>query len=349
MTQKLLTQIIDFLKHDLMRFLKPLFFLAILLCSILGAIYCIHLAHSAQNPTPKESFQLGVLLFLLSSSSAVIIGYYFARISIDEKVDTIAERSTEKMVNLSVQLHALKDYLQETEFVADDEGSVELSICAYRHRLEAASIMAASLASTNETFRSDWLGVVSSRAKNTIESRFDALKQLLQDSETIERLRRQQSRTEPESTESNDVEEQIRKLEKRIATNQQSLPLIPTSGRATPASPAVATRQEVDGDQSEEAQNGILSITILRDTYTATGSGKLSPEMSRIPKVSIQFLSGPDGYSSDDFPYHAGCGTTFDFNIALKSRVFNTPLPIGAYRFRYEARIPADPPPVPTE
>ena len=110
-----------------------------------------------------------------------------------------------------------------------------------------------------------------------------------------------------------------------------------------PRPPAVSTRQAFSGG-NEEHQSGTLYITVLRQTYTATGSGKLSPHMRAKPWLNIQLQSAPPEFNSDTTKYTCGTGTTFDFNITLKSIEYGVPLPMGEYVFAYEARIVDYPP-----
>jgi hypothetical protein len=78
---------------------------------LLASISMIYFIYKVPQPTQRETVLLNVLLFILSSVASVIVGYYFAKLTNSEKVDTIAERSTEKMVHLSLQLHSLKEPL----------------------------------------------------------------------------------------------------------------------------------------------------------------------------------------------------------------------------------------------
>ena len=102
--------------------------------------------------------------------------------------------------------------------------------------------------------------------------------------------------------------------------------------------PAVSVFQEPShGDGT--AQNGRIKIKVLRQTSYATGSGKFSPEMVGVPFVKVTLEAAPEGYMPELVRYHCGTGTTFDFNITLKSLSLNSPIPIGEYVFAYEANV----------
>ena len=93
------------------------------------------------------------------------------------------------------------------------------------------------------------------------------------------------------------------------------------------------------GRERRHHQTGTLYITVLRQTYTATGSGKLAPHMRDKPWLNVQLQSAPAAYNRETMKYTCGTGTTFDFNVTLKSIEFGVPLPMGEYVFAYEARV----------
>jgi hypothetical protein len=112
------------------------------------------------------------------------------------------------------------------------------------------------------------------------------------------------------------------------------------------SSVAVITDQKIDSANGF-CQKGYLDITIVRDVYTATGSGKFTPRMVDIPTVYTELVAFPNGVDINTVNHQPGTGTTFDFNIGLKSRVLGRCLPRGTYRFKYMADaqpIAQDPP-----
>lgn len=106
--------------------------------------------------------------------------------------------------------------------------------------------------------------------------------------------------------------------------------------------PVVSVSQKVDENASTEYNRGIIKITVLRDTPIATGSGKLVPEMSSSPILSVNLLKMPDGYPTDMMKYVAATGTNFDFNINLRAVSYRDPLPSGDYVFSYVAETTAN-------
>lgn len=106
--------------------------------------------------------------------------------------------------------------------------------------------------------------------------------------------------------------------------------------------PVVSVSQEVGENASPEYNRGIIRITVLRDTPIATGTGKLIPEMSSTPILSVRLLKMPDSYPADMLKFVTATGTNFDFNINLRAVSIREPLPSGDYVFSYEAQTTAN-------
>jgi hypothetical protein len=116
----------------------------------------------------------------------------------------------------------------------------------------------------------------------------------------------------------------------------QSAPLVKRF--ISQARPAVTARQ-VASELSEYQQTGTLDITIEREVYIATGSGKLDPPMVAVPHMEVRLVQGPIGANVDAILIRPGTGTTFDFNITMKSMEYGVHLPLGTFVFEYRARV----------
>jgi len=320
------------------KILKGIIFGGMTIGCLIGAIWLIVASSGIQQPTPRELMQKDVILFILSAAFSCILGYYFAKFSNSEKIDTIAERSTEKMVHLTLQLHHLKNYLRDTEDVADEEQVLNnyAALNAYRHRTLAAAEMAASLAYSNETFRSDWLGIVSDSTKKGIEKRYEAVRQFFQDHDTIEKLKLQQTQGEAVANGNTDATARIKELQKRLEDMQNTLPIQSLVPRPVVKQPAVVVNQRIK-QTTAEFQEGDLIVEVLRPVFNATGSGKLNPPMSQVPRVSVSLIESPPGLDKENFKCSPGAGTNFDFNVSFKSTAFGIQLPVGKYIFQYHA------------
>lgn len=102
--------------------------------------------------------------------------------------------------------------------------------------------------------------------------------------------------------------------------------------------PAVSVLQESSHGDAV-TQRGRMKIRVLRQTVLVTGSGKFAPEMSDVPFVTAVLEAAPEGYSPELVQFRCGTGTTFDFNITLKSTAHSIPLLVGEYVFSYEATV----------
>lgn len=301
------------------------------------AVFTIVFIYQTTNPSPRETALLNILLFLLSTVASLITGYYFARVSTSEKIDTIGERSSEKMVNFTSQLLDLEGYLRDTAVVAQDEGGINIhaALNAYRHRTDAAASMAANLASTNESFRSDWLGVVSDSARKVIEANYKKLRSVTRKLDEIVEL--EQKERSASGSEDESLRKTLEKARQELESLKESLPIRAFVARSPEnKAPAVAVDQQVEM-ATPERNKGVLRIKILRPVPSATGSGKLAPRMGEVPGVTIKPIKVPEGAALGDFRYTVGTGTNYDFNITIGTSGFGDPLPTGEYHFEYEA------------
>lgn len=247
-----------------------------------------------------------------------------------------------KWVHLSLQLHSLKEFLEETEDIADDEQAINIyaGMNAYRHRTVAAAHLASSLASSNETFRGDWLGVVTASTKKRIEDRYDALRTFMQDYETIQKLHAQRSVGAFDDDEEH-VTARLKEAEQRMEFIQQSLPVQPPILRRPVNPPAVEVTQTPNLAEVGH-HKGRLVIKLLRPVFTATGSGKFVPAMPSVPTLHVDLVAAPNELQRDSFRFSPGTGTGFDFHIGLKSIAYGVHLPMGDYVFSYEAKVGVD-------
>lgn len=154
--------------------------LGILVCISL-VIYLVFLSDSGEVLSQQEVMLKDLLTVVFTFLSSWLLADWYSRKSNTEKVDTIAERSTEKMVLLSVQLIGVKNYLEDTKLEAEKESNATEALSTYRHRTQAAAILITSLANSNETFRGDWLGVVSDDMRKLMEEKHNSLKKFIQD------------------------------------------------------------------------------------------------------------------------------------------------------------------------
>jgi hypothetical protein len=84
------------------------------------------------------------------------------------------------------------------------------------------------------------------------------------------------------------------------------------------------------------ASDGTLTVEILRPTYKFTATGHFEPILSSSPALSIRLIESPEPMPS--YRMSAGSGTRHDFNVHIKSTDYGVYLPLGIYKFNYNAR-----------
>lgn len=93
--------------------------------------------------------------------------------------------------------------------------------------------------------------------------------------------------------------------------------------------------QEAELEDNETWQRGTLVVRLLRPSYKFTCSGGFEPHMLKVPDLTVALKKHPEGMP--EFIVRHGTGTTYDFNIHVKSIDFGETLPAGEYTFFYDA------------
>jgi len=86
-----------------------------------------------------------------------------------------------------------------------------------------------------------------------------------------------------------------------------------------------------------EIASGILKVELLETVYSFTCSGHFVPELNKVPDLRVKLVNFPVG--TPNHIIRSGTGTTFDFNVHLKSTDFGTFFPVGEYMFEYDANV----------
>lgn len=81
--------------------------------------------------------------------------------------------------------------------------------------------------------------------------------------------------------------------------------------------------------------SGELSVLLGRPVRNFTGSGHLSPEMTKPPRLTVSLVKAPP--SIPIYKLGGGTGTVFDFNLHIMAVDNNDLLPEGLYVFEYKA------------
>ena len=95
----------------LMKNFKDIAYIIFGLICLSGTLYLIYIPVSGIQMTAKEQALSSTLQFVITTLLSLIFSYFFAKSGVFEKNDPIAEASTEKIVNLSIQIDRLKEFL----------------------------------------------------------------------------------------------------------------------------------------------------------------------------------------------------------------------------------------------
>jgi len=101
----------------------------------------------------------------------------------------------------------------------------------------------------------------------------------------------------------------------------------------SPLAVQIISQEEELADSSWSC--GTLRVNLLRPAFNFTCSGHFEPKMSDVPDLEVDLIEAPNNTPSHII--RSGTGTTFDFNIHIKSNESGKSLPTGEYVFSYDA------------
>lgn len=88
---------------------------------------------------------------------------------------------------------------------------------------------------------------------------------------------------------------------------------------------------------SDHEAAGFLTANIGRPTGSFTATGKLFPKFVDVPQhLTAKLVSAPP--TAPEVITIAATGTTFDFNVITKPKQVGITLPVGVYKFEYQAK-----------
>lgn len=321
----------------LMKNFKDIAYIIFGLVCLCGTLYLIYIPVSGIQMTAKEQALSSTLQFVITTLLSLIFSYFFAKSGVFEKNDPIAEASTEKIVNLSIQIDRLKEFLLSSiEAVESQPASAEMQLSGLKHRVESAAEMSVLLALSNQTFKNDWLGVVSPAMRNKIQQKYKQTSEWISETDKKQKLEKKLEASSGNDALVSEISAQLRETESKIERLSDS---IPTATAPIKKIPAVAVNSQTFSEASPTKQLGELSISVLRSVPIATGSGRLDPHMASVPNIKVELKSAPTGFDKDKYKCSPGTGTNYDFNISIKSQESGTPVPVGDYVFSFSAEV----------
>ncbi|MDR9876575.1 hypothetical protein RJC98_15395 [Pseudomonas allii] len=318
-----------------MKYLKDVVYVIFGLACMVGTFYLIYLPSSGLQMTPKEQSLSAALQFVITTLSSLIFSYFFAKSGVFEKNDPIAEASAEKIVNLSISIDRLKEFLLSSiDSVESKNDSAEVQLNGLKNRIESAAEMAVLLALSNQTFKTDWLGVVSSSMRDKIEQKYLATTEWINATDKRQKLEKKLEASGGNSALAAEIVAQLRTTDLKIESLADTIPSVTVPLKK---SPATAVNNQTYSVQDEFKQAGQITVSVFRGVTLATGSGKLSPKMVASPHVEVKLESSPEEFDAGKFKIYPGTGTNYDFNVTIKSIVPGQLVPVGDYVFSFEA------------
>lgn len=290
-----------------------------------------------------KSHQFGIardfILFSCSTAISWVISSWFAKKESNEKIDTIAERSFEKMAMLTLQIERAKKFLVDTIKLSQSDSeklNANAGLLAYKHRINGTIATLDQISTSNDTFRADWLGVVSPEMKKALSAKVDALATL---PSLVNELSRSQGDINELTTPDSSFGKKIEEVERAVTGAGRLLDELTIKPPKKEKEKVAKITQNFSDNNSELIQSGTIIILVERLTFRATATAKLIPPMAELPEVSVKLTSFPEAAVSENLRYPVGVGVSSDFNIGLHSGVPGLALPFGAYVFEYSAKI----------
>lgn len=215
-----------------------------------GILACLGIVTFSELNT-KESSLLGILLTILSFLASWLVSKHFADNSHKQAIEEVKEQhqsnlrtyalnAAEKVNNLSSELARLSVYLQQEleEDEDEDENNAEnLYLSAYE-RIESAIHIINTLKSVNDTYLSDWKGVIGEELDERMEEQQERENELRLIVEKVENIVKSRPTENKENySEVQKIGKQINDLRKELnfALNSVSGTFVRTSRISTKA------------------------------------------------------------------------------------------------------------------
>jgi hypothetical protein len=325
---------------SIMKTLKHLLPFPILLFCVYGAFYCFDSSANAANLTPRESALLNYLLCLFSVLASWLASHYYAVYSAHtttaEKIDTIAQQSTEKIMNQSAQLWEVERFMESSVEIAESEESTEVANNTLRNRMQSSAQMIRLLRSSNSTFTSDWAGVATDGVRKYLESQVKKQQELFKIYEEAEA-----AEPEPEGEGADEREHQrTREPNRRLQEVANTLPAaaLPT---AQPAKTRAVTTTQFPKLATNTLAEGGAILRVIRPVANVTGYLRFTPEVDLPANVALRLATVPEGVDAAQLSAHAGAIRRSGCPIHVTSNVGGN-VSVGEYKIEYKAG-PAEP------
>ncbi|ELR72892.1 hypothetical protein C900_00853 [Fulvivirga imtechensis AK7] len=284
-------------------------------------IACLVLTSQLDNLESREGLLISIILALGSAAFSWVISSHYSKKTLKAEntklIDRIGEQSSEKILNQSKQLYSIEQYLDSKQ----EKSAMENSDSKGMIYLESTRNMIRLIRSSNNTYLSDWAGVVSDEVREKLTEQSNAQSQLFEDIDLI-------SSASPAKRE---------KIEEKIEANSQKLPshLVPQS--SLKRNNAELHDHLIETNDTDK-KKGIIKVLLSEPSFKGHVVAKFDTNLSSPPTKNKSVLKkSPNG--SQNVNVFAKTGTVYDFHIGLKSDEFNVPLQPGIYEIEYEFEV----------
>ena len=212
-----------------MKALKYILIVIVALALIMGIGICLYISF-VKDLSPNESLMIAILVTFFSMFISWILTHVYSQISLrfhtkiakqqhEENIRTYAIKAAEKVFNLSNELKKLAENLKTG--LEEQDGGNDLEICnlVLKERFISTVHCIETLKSMNDTFLSDWRGVIGEEIEKQ-EALEGQIENLEKERRLIEDLYSQVVSVEDLSS----VEKYIRATEKRLESKIKALP-----------------------------------------------------------------------------------------------------------------------------
>lgn len=204
---------------------------------VLGAVASIILL-GLYAQTPRENVLLSIVLAIFSILASWILSHYYSetghkqvieevRNSHQENLRTYARKAAEKVENLSGELSRLSGLLQQ-ELENDEYDNSETALISKQERLLSAIHIINTLKSANDTYLSDWRGVIGDELEQRQEEE-EETQELLR--EVIDRIEGFVSKeglaSVPHSGATDEISREIEKIHRDIRNISSAVGAVP--------------------------------------------------------------------------------------------------------------------------
>lgn len=216
-----------------MRVLKGMLIVLVVVGLVTALVVCLYVSFT-KTLSANECLMVGILVTVFSILVSWILTHIYSQVALqsrteevrkqhEENIRTYAVKAAEKVFNLSGELNRLIENLRNVLEDYDEEEDPFVYNLVLRERITSTVHLVETLKSMNDTFLSDWKGVIGEQ----IQQQQNLEKQISEIAEEVERQKRIKEQLESQFVsyaELEDIETHIKEAEKQLYQKVLQLP-----------------------------------------------------------------------------------------------------------------------------